>query len=166
MYSNNRYLVAIGPVFLVRLVVGLALEVVGIQPALVYLAVRLDIVGEDLDIQLDPLLGQLRFEEFQNLGVRHRHHSDLERFSLCSTERGSQQSQRKCNALHESFPWNRWRVNDERSRSVEPRMHHWANASPKAAECLKPWPEHADTTKVCFSAGCSSIMKWRSAVTV
>jgi hypothetical protein len=35
--------------------------------------------------------------------------------------------------------------NDERSRSLRPVVISWAIASPTAAECLKPWPEQAET---------------------
>ena len=50
-------------------------------------------------------------------------------------------------------------LNGARSSVDRPSRTHSANASPSAAECLKPWPEHAQTTTACSTAGCRSMMK-------
>ncbi|MNF11445.1 hypothetical protein D3C80_2126660 [compost metagenome] len=48
------------------------LEEVGVQALFGNLYVRLDVVGEFLDLQLHAFFGQLRFDEVEDFGVRHR----------------------------------------------------------------------------------------------
>ncbi|MNF10315.1 hypothetical protein D3C80_2112220 [compost metagenome] len=48
------------------------LEEVGVQALFRHLHVRLDVVGEFLDLQLYAFFRQLWFDEVEDLGVRHR----------------------------------------------------------------------------------------------
>ncbi|MNN39646.1 hypothetical protein D3C81_1536930 [compost metagenome] len=159
VHSDDWHLIAAWTILFVRLVIRFALEVIGVQQAFIRLPVWLDIVREYFDIQRHPFLGQFRLEKFQDLGMGHGYHSDFQGFGIGRPHGCDQQCNGESDAFHDSFPSKRFREKDERSKSVEPRMHHCANASPSAAECLKPWPEQADTTKVCCNDGCSSMMK-------
>ncbi|MCY1441502.1 hypothetical protein D9M71_578200 [compost metagenome] len=138
MHGDDGHLVAVWAVFFVRLVVRLALEVIGIQQAFIRLPVWLDVVREDFNVQRHPFLGQLGLEEFQDLGMGHGHHGDFQGVGIGRPHGSDQQSDGESDAFQESVPSKRFREKDERSRSVDPRMHHCANDSPNAAECLKP----------------------------
>ncbi len=73
----------IGALALVEFIqVRLMLEEVGVQALLGDLDVRLHVVGEDLHVQRYALLGQLRFDELQQLRVRHGGGSHVQGFGL------------------------------------------------------------------------------------
>jgi hypothetical protein len=73
----------VGALGLVELIqVRLVLEEVGVQALFGHLHVRLDVVGEDLDLQLHALFGQLRFDEVEDFGVRHRGGGDGQGFGV------------------------------------------------------------------------------------
>ena len=59
------------------------LEEVGVQAAFGDLHVGLYVVGEDLDLQLDALFGQGRFDELEEFRVRHGGGRDTDLASVC-----------------------------------------------------------------------------------
>ncbi|MNL28503.1 hypothetical protein D3C87_1501480 [compost metagenome] len=73
----------VGALGLVELIqVRLVLEEVGVQALFRDLHVRLDVVGEDLDLQVHAFFGQGRLHEFEDLGVRNRSGRDGQGFSV------------------------------------------------------------------------------------
>ena len=68
--GNGHQVGALGLVELIE--VRLVLEEVGVQTLLGDLHVRLDVVGEDLDLQVHAFFGQGRLDEFEDFRVRHR----------------------------------------------------------------------------------------------
>ncbi|MNI50580.1 hypothetical protein D3C73_1052480 [compost metagenome] len=72
--SHGNQVGAFGLVELIE--VRLVLEEVGVQAFFRDLHVRLDIVGEDFDLQVDAFFGQRRLNEFEDFRVRNRGRRD------------------------------------------------------------------------------------------
>ena len=54
------------------------LEEVNVDLLFGNLHIRLDVISEDLDIQNDAVLGERRFDVFENLGVRNGRRGDAQ----------------------------------------------------------------------------------------
>ena len=102
----------IGALVLVELVeIRLVLEEVGIDLLLSDLHVRLYVIGEDLDVEHDPVLGQRWLDMFKNLGMRHRRRGHAQMgFGLRTEGERRQQAGKKVTVktmfvLHGNHPW-------------------------------------------------------------
>src|SRR5699024_7137401 len=88
MHNANRN--KIGAMFFIEAVqIRLVLEEVGVDLTLGHLLVGLDIIGENLDFQINALIFKVILDEFQQLGMWYRCRCNAKTFSLYTTPKQS-----------------------------------------------------------------------------
>lgn len=71
----------VGALALVEFIqIRLVLEEIGVETLLYELYVRLDVIVEDFDLQIDAIFGQHRFDHFENFRVGHGRGADGQGF--------------------------------------------------------------------------------------